>query len=183
MPTLKPIAPPGLLGRFMRRQLSRRITTWFHEEGVDETLFEVAHDFLDLLPQQGLNLEVSEKSFRRSLCEAICVMRYSGNVALYPSNRRVYYPEEWTEELETLWQNWLSSNIFTTTFWHNFWSRHLVQQWESAMAGWRGVFEELLPTYVRRSMELFVAQGLFVEDEDGGFTETPMNDDEWVYGW
>lgn len=167
----------------MRREMSRKITTWFHEEGVDETLFEVAHDFLDILPRRGLNLEVPEKSFRRSLCEAICVMRYSGVRSLASSKRHVYYPEEWTAELETLWQTWLSDNIFTQAFWHNFWSRHLVQPWEYEMAGWRSVFEELMPTYVRRSMDLFVAQGLFVEDDDGGFTETPMNDDEWVYGW
>ena len=167
----------------MRRQMSRQITTWFHEEGVDETLFEVAQDFLEILPRRGLNLEVPEKSFRRSLCEAICVMRYSGVRSLASSKRHVYYPEEWTAELETLWQTWLSDTIFTSAFWHNFWSRHLAQPWEYEMAGWRGVFEELMPTYVRRSRDLFVAQGLFVEDDDGGFTETPMNDDEWVYGW
>ena len=180
MPT---IAPTGLLGRFIRRQASRRITTWFHEEGVDESMFDVAHDFLEILSRRGLNLDVPEKSFRRSLCEAICTMRYSGVRSLGASMRHVYYPEEWTAELETLWQQWITNSMFTTAFWHNFWSRHPLQAWESDMEGWRAVFEELLPTYVRRNMELFVAQGLFVEDEDGGFTETPMNDDEWVYGW
>ena len=181
---MPPTAPVGLLGRFMRRQASRQITTWFHEESVDETMFEVAHDFLEILPRQRLSLDVPEKYFRRCLCEAICMMCYSGVGSLGYSKRIVHYPDEWTAELETLWQTWLSDTIFTSVFWHNFWNRHPVQLWESEMEGWRRVFEELMPTYVRRSMDLFVAQGLFVEDDDGGFTETPMNDDEWVgAGW
>ena len=154
------------------------VTRWFHQGyfgsiqgSPDETLFDIVTDFLAVIGQHKLNLDCSEKAFRRSMCEAVCTMRMYGVDSWSGPHRFVRYPQEWTQELETLWQNWNNGRMFTPLFWTNFWGRHVVRDWEAGLDGWRSQMELILPLYIQRSMDLFVAQGLFVDDEDGGFTE------------
>lgn len=147
------------------------VTQWFHNVGVDETLFDVITDFLSVLERRKLGLDCPETAFRRSMCNAVCTMRMYGVDSWSSPHRLVQYPQEWTQELETLWQTWKTGRMFTPLFWTNFWGRHVVREWETGLDGWRSQMELILPLYIQRSMNLFVAQGLFIDDEDGGFTE------------
>jgi len=160
------------------------VTRWFHSVGVDrqvvgapdETLFDVATEFLSVLERRQLGLDVPEAAFRRSLCEALCVMRMYGVDGWTTPNRRIHYPHEWTQDLETMWTTWLTGRFLTPLFWQNFWGRIPVRRWEAGLDGWRQQMELILPMYIQRTMSLFVAQGLFVDDEDGGFMEVEDGD-------
>jgi hypothetical protein len=161
------------------------VNRWFHGGGVDrlvgtphtgapdETLFDVATEFLSALDRHGLGLDVPESSFRRSLCQALCVMRMYGIDGWSWPVRRSIYPQEWNKDLETMWSTWLYGRVLTPLFWTNIWGRIPVRGWEAEMDGWRQQMELIMPIYICRSMALFVAQGLFVDDETGGFTEVP----------
>ncbi len=159
------------------------VTRWFHqshfgsEQGSpNETLFDVATEFLEALKRRQLGLDVPESSFRRSLCEALCVMRMYGVDGWTTPLRHTVYPHEWTQELNAMWTTWLTGRFLTPLFWQNFWGRIPVRRWEAKLDGWRQQMELILPMYIQPTMSLFVAQGLFVDDEDGGFMEVENSD-------
>jgi hypothetical protein len=165
-----------MLGKIYTQQIFIQITEWFHntrEDGGDpaHTLHDMNSEFLTILKLRGLNLAVSEPVFRKAICAALCAIKRFGPDWSGP-HRAFPYPDEWNGELELIWQSWLGSRLFTPTFWKNFWVRLPVSEWEADVDGWRSEMEHILPQYVCRTMDLFVREGLFTEDEDGGFVET-----------
>jgi hypothetical protein len=87
-----------LLHKIQQKLKYNKITLWFHTlvEGKEyegtpaETIMEMNDLFIDLLKQKRLNLGVSEKVFRHSMCRALCTMKLYKDVNIY-NNGQIQY--------------------------------------------------------------------------------------------
>jgi len=178
----------SIINRLQQKIIHNNITQWFHRtvKGKDnegtpsETILELCDNFIDLLKRKRLNLSVPEKRFRRNMCAALCTMKMCNDTNLRRRFPRDMYPENWTNEMEKIWQEWITQRCFKD--WHSFWGRLPVREWEDQVPGWRKGIEYLLPTYVRREVEVLIDEELIVEDDDGEYVDTAQYDpsyDTW----
>jgi len=173
-----------LLHRTYQKIKYNKVTQWFHtcieekeHEGTPaETIMEMNDLFINLIKTKRLNLGVSEKIFRRSICNALCTMKYYDNTQIYRTNVIIKnnYPAEWNMEIESMWQEWLETHCFLN--WTAFWARVPVREWEDALPGWRKAMEYLLPTYIQRNIDSLVDAHLIVEDEQGEYVDSNQYD-------
>jgi len=177
-----------LLHKIQQKSLYNKVTQWFHTliEGKEhmgtpaETIMEMSDLFIDLMKSKRLNLEMSERVFRRSICSALCTMKLYNDVNIYRTIDNNIYPSEWTVEMEGMWQELLNTPRFLN--WRNFWARVPQRDWEMDLPGWRTGMEYILSSYIRRDIEILIAAGLIIEDEQGDYIDTNFYDygeDRW----
>ena len=167
-----------LLHKIQQKLRYNKITLWFHTlvEGKEyegtpaETIMEMNDLFIDLLKQKRLNLGVSEKVFRHSMCRALCTMKLYKNVNIYNNGPTGSYPCEWNRDVETMWQEWLNARCFKN--WKAFWARLPVRTWEEEIPGWREGIEHILMSYVQREIGVLVDADIIVEDEQGDYVDS-----------
>ena len=167
-----------LLHNIQRKLKYNKVTQWFHtliegkeHEGTPaETIMEMNDLFIDLLKQKHLNLEVSEKVLRRSMCSALCTMKLYKDVNIYKIRSNSVYPTEWNRDVETMWQEWLDVRCFKN--WGAFWARLPVRTWEMDLPGWRKGMESILMSYVQREIGVLVDADIIVEDEQGEYVDS-----------
>lgn len=172
----------AIINRIEQKILYNNITKWFHKtipgkenEGTPaETIQELCDNFIDLLKRKRLNLSIPERNFRRNMCAALCTMKKHRDTHLLRNFPKDQYPSNWNKEMEYIWQEWLNERCFGN--WIAFWARLPVREWEDQIPGWRQGIEDLLPTYVRREIEVMVDEGLIVEDNDGEFVDVTQYD-------
>jgi hypothetical protein len=177
-----------LLDKLQRKLQYNKITQWFHglvegheTEGTPaETIMEMNDVFIDLIKKKRLNLEVSEKIFRRSMCSALCTMKYYKDVNIYRTRFPENYPAEWTADMEAMWQEWIDVICFKN--WSAFWARIPVRTWEQDLPGWRTGIESILMSYVQREINALVVAEVIVEDDRGDYIDSNQYDyteDRW----
>ena len=167
-----------LLHKLQQKLKYNKITQWFHglvegheTEGTPaETIMEMNDVFIALLKQKRLNLGVSEKIFRRSMCSALCTMKYYKDVNIYRTRFPENYPAEWTADMEVMWQEWLEVGVFKN--WEAFWALIPVRTWEQDLLGWRSGIEHILISYVQREFSVLVDGEVIVEDEQGDYVDS-----------
>jgi len=167
-----------LLHKLQQKREYYKITQWFHtlnegkeDEGTPaETIMEMNDLFIDLLKQKHLNLAVSEKVFRRSMCSALCTMKLYEDVNIYKTRLDFVYPTEWNRDVEAMWQEWIEVGCFKN--WTAFWARLPVREWESALPGWRKGMESILMCYAQREIGALVDAQIIVEDEQGEYVDS-----------
>lgn len=155
-----------------------KVTQWFHtliegktHEGTPaETIMEMNDLFINLLKEKRLNLGVSEKVFRRSMCTALCTMKYYKDTNIYKIQSNLAYPAEWNRDVELMWQEWLNVRCFKN--WAAFWSRLPVRTWEEELPGWRTDMQYILMSYVQREIGVLVDADIIVEDEHGEYVDS-----------
>jgi hypothetical protein len=167
-----------LLHNIQRKLKYNKVTQWFHTliEGEEhmgtpaETIMEMNDLFIDLLKTKHLNLGISEKLFRRSMCSALCTMKLFKDVNIYRTRPNSVYPAEWNRDVETMWQEWLDVRCFKN--WTAFWARLPVRTWETDLPGWRKGMESILLSYVQREIGVLVDANVIVEDEYGDYVDS-----------
>ena len=167
-----------LLHRIQEKIKYNKVTQWFHtliegktHEGTPaETIMEMNDLFINLLKEKRLNLGVSEKVFRRSMCTALCTMKYYKDTNIYKIQSNLAYPTEWNRDVELMWQEWLNVRCFKN--WAAFWSRLPVRTWEEELPGWRTDMQYILMSYVQREIGVLVDADIIVEDEHGEYVDS-----------
>ena len=177
-----------LLHRIQHKIKYNKITQWFHtcieektHEGTPaETIMEMNDLFINLLKEKRLNLAVSEKVFRRSMCSALCTMKYYKDTNIYKTRSNLIYPAEWNRDVEAMWQEWLDVRCFKN--WTAFWARLPVRTWETDLPGWRTDIQHILMSYVQREIGVLVDANIIIEDEYGDYVDSNQyeyTEDRW----
>ena len=167
-----------LLHNIQRKLKYNKVTQWFHtliegkeHEGTPaETIMEMNDLFIDLLNQKHLNLGISEKLFRRSMCSALCTIKFYEDVNIYRTHPNSVYPTEWNRDVEMMWHEWLEVRCFKN--WSAFWARLPVRTWETDLPGWRKGMESILMAYVQRNIGTLVDAQIIVEDTQGEYVDS-----------
>lgn len=177
-----------LLHKIQHKIKYNKITHWFHTciEGKDhegtpaETIMEMNDLFIDLLKTKHLNLGTSEKVFRRSMCAALCTMKYYKDTNIFKTRLNFVYPAEWNRDVETMWQEWLDVRCFKN--WTAFWARLPVRTWETDLPGWRADIQHILMSYAQREIGVLVDANVIVENEYGDYVDSNQyeyTEDRW----
>ena len=177
-----------LLHRIQEKIKYNKVTQWFHTriEGKDhegtpaQTIMEMNDLFINLLKEKRLNLAVPEKVFRRSMCTALCTMKYYKDTNIYKTRSNLVYPAEWNRDVELMWAEWLEVRCFKN--WAAFWARLPVCTWEMDLPGWRADIEHILMSYVQREIGVLVDANVIVEDDNGEYVDSNQYeyaDDRW----
>jgi len=177
-----------LLHKIQQKITYNKVTQWFHtliegkeDEGTPaETIMEMNDLFINLLKEKRLNLGVSERVFRRSMCRALCTMKYYKDVNIYKPLSNFVYPAEWNRDVEAMWQEWLDDRCFKN--WFAFWARLPVRAWEEELPGWRSGIEHILISSVQREISVLVDADIIIEDEHGDYIDSNQyeyTDDRW----
>ena len=177
-----------LLHKIQHKIKYNKITHWFHTciEGKDhegtpaETIMEMNDLFIDLLKTKHLNLGTSEKVFRRSMCAALCTMKYYKDTNIFKTRLNFVYPAEWNRDVETMWQEWLDVRCFKN--WNAFWAQLPVRTWEEDLPGWRADIQHILMSYAQREIGVLVDANVIVEDEYGDYVDSNQyeyTEDRW----
>ena len=160
----------------MENELYTKINKWFSGKMRDNispsnTVVNVYNDFLDVIENKKLHLNVRETDFLRKLCAATCNYYHASLTCSEPGGPRKLekYPNGWDDEIEQIWIDYLYSRHFTTTFWNHFWNKLRPADWECDHERWRYYIQSLLPLYIERDIELLKEDGLIYEDDEGNF--------------
>lgn len=172
---------------------SERITRWFHTALRDgtpaESVLLVTNLFIETLKSKNLAMAVPEKQFRQIICEATCTLKlYSRNgYELSHPRRRFRQPSGWNDDIEAYWQEFVHFHLCNEAFWNLFWKRIPDEVWEDYLPTWRSTLQTILPLYIQRDMEILIAYGYIVENEEGEFVsnedyEEPQQEYDSYYG-
>jgi len=159
-----------LFADLSNRKISDRITKWFHARDSNHFspsfVVSVVHSkFLNLCTSMNLNLSLSAESFKESLSEATCVMYYATQMrkGWDGPHRNVLYPQNWTNEYEEIWLEYLHNRAFPQEWWDRFWAPIPVDPCETAVPGWTDNLQTVLPYYILRDIGVLVSSGLILE--------------------
>ena len=167
-----------LLHKINQKIKYTKITQWFHTriEGKEyegtpaQTIMDMNDLFINLLKEKRLNLGVPEKVFRRSMCTALCTMKYYQDTNICKNGVMGNYPAEWNRDVEFMWQEWLEVRCFKN--WAAFWAHLPVRTWEEELPGWRNNIEHILMSYVQREIGVLVDADIIVEDNNGDYVDS-----------
>ena len=156
-----------------QENISNEITQWFHDDFLDdETPARIVHlvnnRFMAALEDAGLTLRVRPGKFRTAMCEALCTLYIAGRTDRHmigPVNP-LPEPKNWTEEAEDAWNDYVH-HIFDCEFWETFWKTFRMHAWEYDVSTWRLEFEQLMPIYIERNIDVLSDAGLMFLDNNG----------------
>ena len=138
------------------------------DETPARTLHLVNTRFLAAMEQAGLNLRVRTGHFRTAMCEALCTLYWANRTErrmIGPVNP-LPEPRNWTQEAEDTWNDYMHY-LFDFVFWENFWQAFRMHAWEYDVPTWRNEFEQLMPLYIERKIEILSDAGLMYLDDNG----------------
>lgn len=165
---------PQPLHRSRAKHISACITDWFHvpdTEGfsVAETLRQTLNTFFEDCRQFKLSLGISESHMRRSLCEALCTMRYARITHTDWRGPYVHFrkPPQWTAELDALWIDFIHTHCVSESYWTRFWAAVPYTTLDRDVPDWRANLQYLLPLYLYCDIDRLVEFGILYEEEDG----------------
>jgi hypothetical protein len=144
-----------------KREINRHINFWFHNPkrdsiAPDETIMKFCDLFLERLKALKFSLSLSEQTFRRNMCEAICVMYEAKKRDIGwrgPLGERPR-PEWWTSKHEAEWMDNLTTNYLNYEFFEPIWGRVEEGLWEAVLPDWRSTFELIVVKYVAVRLDL-----------------------------
>lgn len=154
---------------------SEIVTKWFHTTRGDgtpaESVLLVMNLFLETLKSKNLAIAVPEKQFRQIICEATCTLKLFSLNGYELSNprRRFRQPPGWNDEIESYWQEFVHFHLCNDAFWNLFWKRIPVVEWEDYLPKWRSTLQTILPFYILRDINVLMAYGYLVENDEGEF--------------
>lgn len=139
-----------------RQAVNRGVNFWFHTPKKDsispaETVHEWNNKFLEGLQYRKFSLAISEKNFRKYMCEALCVMflakkedkDWRGPISEMPR------PERWNQSLEMEWIDLIESKYLGYEFFESVWCHFREKAiWENAIPDWRISFELIALHYI-----------------------------------
>lgn len=171
-----------ILNKIQQKSIYNKVTQWFHtcikdkeHEGTPaETIMEMSDLFINLLKQKRLNLGVSETIFRRSICTALCSMKYYRDTNICKTRGILPHPVDWNRDLETMWQEWLEVGCFNN--WSAVWARLPRREWEEGLPDWRKSMEHILMSHVQRDVEILIRENIVVEDDYGEYIDSNQYD-------
>jgi hypothetical protein len=143
------------MSRNINTLVSRHVTQWFHRVQRDEmspalSLVDISTRILQYIQSRKLSLIVSEKEFRRNVCEFICTyyvakkrdVPWRGPLSELPR------PVGWSTEHEDQWLEWLRMHVLSSEFWNCFWDSTPESIWEYRVGGWRDAMEFVVQHYI-----------------------------------
>ena len=151
-----------------------KVTRWYLQLHLDEkapciTIKEVNDKFLDWLYQNYLEV-YDEKSFRKSVCEALCTLKENYDRFNVEDLEMVKVPDrktnnpDWKDDFNEKWDAYVQS-IYTTDVINNLFDSIEVALWEDSLSTWRYVIGSILPYYIKPSIEALEHEGYIVRDE------------------
>ena len=173
----------SILQNIKQKLYSHSISKWFHTRHDDNitpalSVQHVNDLFIEFCNKNGFVLSISEKEFRKCICEFTCVYyRATKESTFWAGPHRTHvYPQYWSEEIEDLWVNHVD-RVFSYTMWEFFWNQIPTALWEETLPEWRMNVQHVYTQYLQRSMDILVAQNVLVETNDGHIMTTDMYDD------
>lgn len=166
-----------------------KINNWFncthYGPSPHDFVVDVLNTFCRDVKDRNMTLCVSKQQMYSILCEGMCVlydqyMNYEDKHLTIANTSHFEYPPGWSQEIETIWIDFLSSRIFDEDYWEMFWEKIGESELESEVHNWRSEFQTLLPYYITRSLHTLVTAGLVDPEDDECSTENvsePDNDD------
>jgi hypothetical protein len=160
-----------MFGSLGKRQVSDKITTWFHKKGegnisAAHTVAVVQSKFVNFCKSKNLNLAVSQSQLKESLSEATCVMYYGElvNKTWVGPKRDFTVPQNWTKDYEKQWEEYLNY-VFTDDYWDKFWRTISFGSFEGDVPRWRVNMQLILPKYILRESEILKTNGQINEQK------------------
>jgi len=171
----------------LKRQQNLKVNTWF--QGSDdvispaESISAISTAFLANCEVFKLDIVIDTKTFRKLMCEFVCTMYDCGknNLDWKGPNRRFKLPDQWTDEIEGLWEDCLSMRFFNEHFWGTFW-KGINESELFEIPYIRENLQYIMPLYVRRSTDILLEKGFLIEQDDGHVVATEdyeSDEDTW----
>lgn len=157
-----------------------KINNWFnctrYGPSPHQIVTYVLTAFCQDVKDRNMTLCVSKQHMYSILCEGMCVLydQYLNNEDKHLTNANTShfeYPPGWSQEIETIWIDFLSSRIFDEDYWELFWEKIGESELESEVYNWRSEFQSLLPYYITRSLHTLISAGLVEAEDDEHSTD------------
>jgi hypothetical protein len=94
-----------------------------------------------------------------------------------PTYNSIKKPQGWSNEIETIWTDYLSVFYFDDFFWTKIWDRTPIGLWELQFPQYRIFIQTIIPMYIQRNQEFLVQEGLLVKSTHGKYLTSSEYDD------
>lgn len=156
---------------FNSNSISREVTRWLHTE--NEYNYTPA-DFVEYvvvifkrsLKRFHLYLDVTEKEFTKSICDAVCTFYLSKKTfkSIQGPLRQFTYPQGWSTLCEDSWQDVLIYTFYTVEYWDAFWDHSEFSAFPELVHQMQPFLMAILPLYVRRSTDILLDKKYIIQD-------------------
>lgn len=166
--------------------IANRVNTWFRTRALDcdafgnedhtplETIATVSSLFLEKCDQFGFDLNVSETTFRKYMCDALCSLYVAEQFdkRVIQTRKISKTPRGWTNDAENVWNDYIYTRYFTDQFWEKFWDCVGDAGWMTDIPRWREFFQSALLVYLQRDSTRLIEEGLLVTGVNGALVPT-----------
>jgi hypothetical protein len=154
------------------------VNNWFHYSEYNEmTPAEAVAAFnnsvLKHLESHAIKLRVSEGMFRKKMCTAMCMLAIANyrNMELSNPNSNLPAPKNWNAQAEELWEDYMTTFLFSDEYWESVFKKIPECLWESSVSNWRTTFRYIVLHYVERDVSILAEAGVMFEDSEGELVE------------
>jgi hypothetical protein len=165
-----------------QEKLVEHINEWFYY--FDDytspalTICDIASLFEKRIKNFNFILSLPFKDFRERLCEATCTMykAHIENKIIKCAYKPIFPPKNWNEEMESIWEDYVSMFCLHDDFWNDFWHHIDAGLWESQFPNFRIFIQNILPNYIQRDFNRLEENDLIKQNNEGEYID--INDDD-----
>lgn len=157
-----------------RNTVAARVARWFHTEDADEltpadTVSVIATNILQAAQSAGFEIAYSKHIFRILLCEFLCTLYHAALTGkdVRGPHTRPHIPESWTNDIFHSWIDYLHREMFTNTFWEDFWAHIPKCEGLERIRNWGIEIQTLIPYLLKPDHHRMIEMGLLFEDHEG----------------